>query len=123
MKKILFLFLITFSCSTMADWVEYSTMSNGDIVYFDSDRVEKIGNHINVWNRIRYKTSVMGASSYQSLLTIDCSQNSETIRQSTFFSDKEWTTPAMATNNKKKPEKPIKANSASERLAAILCKE
>lgn len=107
----------------MAEWVEYSTRANGDVFYFDNGRVQKNGNQISVWNRVRYKTSVMGASSHQSFLRLDCSEHSETTLQSTFYSDKEWATPAMATNTKEKPKKNIKANSAMEELANILCKE
>ncbi len=63
----------------------------------------------------------MGASSYQSLLKIDCSNKAETTLQSTFYSDKDWNTPAMATNMKEKPKKNINKNSATERLAELLC--
>ena len=121
LKKLLLIFLLTFSCNTMAEWVEYSTRANGDVYFFDKARVQKNGNLVNVWNRIRYKTSVMAASSYQSLIKIDCSEYSETTMQSTFYTDKNWTTPAMATNTREKPKVSIKANSASERLADILC--
>lgn len=107
----------------MAEWVKYSTGANGDVFFYDDARVQKSGDLVNVWNRIRYKTSVMGASSYQSLLEIDCPENSETILQRTFYSDKNWTTPAMATDTRKKPGVSIKANSATQRLADILCQQ
>ena len=107
----------------MAAWVEFSIRSNGDIFYFDDARVEKNDKKISVWTRVLYKTSVMGASSYQSFLKIDCLEKSEITSQSTFFSNKDWTTPAMATNTKAKPEKNIKAYSATEQLAHILCKD
>ncbi len=123
MKLILFIFLLSFPSHAMAEWIEYSTQPNGDVFFFDDARVEKNGNHIRVWNRVRYKTSLMGAASYQSFLKIDCSQFSQTTLQSTFFSDKDWTVPAMATNTKPKPQKPILANSALARLANIVCKE
>ena len=123
MKQILLIFLLAFSNNSMAEWVEYLTRTNGDAFFFDSARVQKNGNHISVWNRVRYKTSLMGASSYQSFLKIDCAEYSETTLQSTFYSDKDWTIPAMATNTKEKPKISINANSATERLANILCKE
>ena len=123
MKKLLLIFLLTFSCNTMAEWVEYSTRPNGDVFFFDNARVQKNGNLIEVWNRVRYKTSVMAASSYQSFIRIDCAEYSETTLQSTFYTDKNWTTPAMATNTKAKPKVDITANSATEQLANILCKE
>ena len=106
----------------MADWVEYSTGANGDVFYFDDARVQKNDTLVNVWNRIRYKSSVMGASSYQSLIEIDCSEYSETTLQSTFYTDKNWNTPAMATNTRKKPTVKITANSATQNLADILCR-
>ena len=123
MKTLLLILLLTFSCNTMAEWVEYSTMANGDVFFFDNARVKMNGTLITVWNRVRYKTSVMGASSYQSFMRIDCSEYSETTLQSTFYIDKNWTTPAMATDTKEKPKVNIKANSATEVLANILCEK
>ena len=107
----------------MAGWIEYSTRANGDVYFFDDARVQQNGNLVKVWNRIRYKTSVMAASSYQSFIEIDCSEYSETTLQRTFYTDKNWTTPAMATDTIKKPKVAIIANSATQRLADILCKE
>ena len=123
MKKLLLLLLLTLSCNAMAAWVEYSTLANGDVYFYDDARVQTNGNLVNVWHRIRYKTSIMGASSYQGLVKIDCSEHSETTLQRTFYSDKNWTMPAMATDMKQKPTMPIAANSATERLASILCQE
>jgi hypothetical protein len=121
LKTLLFPPLLALSCNTMAAWVEYSTGPNGDVFYFDDARVQINGNLVSVWNRIRYKTSVMGASSYQSFMSIDCSEHSETTLQSTFYTDKNWTNPAMATNTKKKPTVSIDENSATQRLAYTLC--
>ena len=121
MKILLLIPLLTLSISAMAEWIEYSTGANGDVFYFDDARVHRDGNVVNVWSRIRYKTSVMGASSFQSQMDIDCSESSETTLQSTFFSDRNWTTPAMATNTRKKPKVYFDENSATHRLAEILC--
>ena len=121
MKQLLPIFLLTFSCNVMAEWVEYTTRSNGVVYYYDDSRVEINGNQISVWSRIRFKTSVMAASSYESFLRLDCSENSETILQSTFYSDKNWNKPSMATNTNAKPKKYIKANSATRQLINILC--
>jgi len=121
MRQILFILLLTFSNNSIAEWIEYSTRTNGDVYFFDDTRVHNSANQIKVWNRVRYKTSIMGASSYQSLLKIDCSNQAETTLQSTFYSDKDWNTPAMATNMKEKPKKNINKNSATERLAELLC--
>ncbi|MBX2869864.1 MAG: hypothetical protein KTR18_14390 [Acidiferrobacterales bacterium] len=123
MKLTLFILLITFSNYSIAEWVEYSTRSNGNVFYFDDTRLQKDGNRISVWNRVRYKTSVMGASSYQSYLQIDCSALTETTLQNTFYSDTDWSTPAMATNTKAKPKKKIDKNSATEQLANVVCQE
>ena len=101
----------------------YSKRTNGDVYFYDNARVQKQGNLVTLWSRIRYKTSVMGASSYQSFIEIDCSEYSETTLQRTFYSDKNWTIRAMATDMTKKPKVTINANSASERLADILCKQ
>ena len=121
LKQLLFIALLIFSSHSMAEWVEYVTKENGDVFYFDDARVKKDAERIIVWNRVRYKTSVMAASSYQSLIKIDCSEYSKTILQSTFYTDKDWTSPAMATNTKEKPKEYIEANSAAEQLANILC--
>jgi hypothetical protein len=107
----------------MAAWVEYLTAPNGDVFFYDSARVQRQDGIVTAWSRIRYKTSVMAASSYQRLVRIDCSAYTATTLQSTFYIDKDWTTPAMATDTKEKPKKDIAANSATERLANILCKD
>ncbi len=121
MRQIFFIFLLTFSNNSIAEWVEYSTRANGDVYFFDNTRVQMSANQVKVWNRIRYKTSIMGASSYQSLLKIECSNQAETTLQSTFYSDKDWSKPAMATNMQEKPKKHINKNSATKRLAELLC--
>jgi len=107
----------------MAEWIEYSTRSNGDVYFYDNARVEKKGDHISVWTRVRYKRSVMASSSYQSFLRLDCSENSEAVLQSTFYTDSDWNKKAMATNTNAKPEEVIKPNSATEQLVKILCKD
>ena len=123
MKLILFMCLLMSPSHAMAAWVEYSSGANGDVFFFDDDRVERDGNHIRVWNRVRYKTSLMGAFSYQSFLKIDCSGFSQITLQSTFYSDSNWKIPAMATNTWESPEKPINADSALARLVNRLCKK
>ena len=121
MRQILFILLLAFSNDSIAAWVEYSTRANGDVFFFDDTRVQKNENQIKVWNRILFKTSIMGASSHQSLLKIDCANQTETTLQSTFYSDKDWSKPAMATNMKEKPKKSINHNSATKLLAELLC--
>lgn len=123
MKQILSILLLTFSCSVFAEWVEFSTRTNGDVHFFDDARVVEEGIEIRVWTRIRYKTSVMAASSFQSLIMLDCSENTETVLQSTFFTDKHWAKPAMATNTNAKPKKYVEQNSATAQLMIILCKD
>ena len=111
------------SQETGSVWIEFSTKPNGDVFFFDNTRVEKNGSQISVWVRIRYKTSIMAASSYQNHTELDCSEHSETILQDTFYTDKDWTKPAMATNTNAKPKKTVQKNSASEQLISILCKD
>ncbi len=123
MKLFLIVFLLTFSGSVMAQWVEYSTRSNGDVYFYDETRIVKHGSQLTVWTRVRYATSIMAASSYQSLLKINCSENSETVLQSTFFTDKEWAKPAMATNTNVKQTVIVAEHSATEQLIRILCEQ
>jgi len=123
MKKLVLIFLLACTFSVQAEWVEFSTKPNGDVFFFENTRVEKNGNKISVWPRARYKTSIMAASSYQSLLRLDCSENSETVLQSTFFTDKDWAKPAMATNTNAKPKTVVAKNSATEQLIGILCND
>ena len=103
------------------EWRVYSEEANGDVYFFDASRIEETADTHRVWTRIQYKTSVMGASSYQSRLEIDCSERTEKTLQRTFFSDRRWETPAMSTDKKEKPKRPIAAGSAAERLLEILC--
>jgi len=123
MKKLVLIFPLACTFSVQAEWVEFSTKSNGDVFYFDNTRVENNGNEISVWIRVRYKTSIMAASSYQSLLRLDCSENSETVLQSTYFTDKDWAKPAMETNTNAKPKTVVAQNSATEQLIGILCND
>ena len=123
MKQSFAIFLLFFPITVQADWIEFSTSSNGDVFYFDDARVDKYDREIQVWTRVRFKTSVMAASSYQSLLKLDCAENSETVLQSTFFTDKHWAKPAMATNTNAKPKTLVAENSATGQLIAILCKD
>lgn len=102
-------------------WRSYSQESNGDVYFFDTSRVERTESLQRVWSRVRYKTSVMGAASYQSLLEIDCSERTERILQNTFFSDRHWQDPAMNTDMTSKPKRQIPKGSATERLSGILC--
>ena len=99
----------------------YTQGSNGDVHFYDPGRVEKIDALRRVWNGVRYKTSVMGASSFLSLLEIDCSERTEKVLQSTFFTDKHWKKPAMSTDTREKPKRQISVGSATERLTEILC--
>lgn len=115
------LLIASTSAASDGDWRVYSEEANGNVHFFDTSRMDKTGDVHTVWNRVRYKTSVMAASSYQSLLEIDCSERTERTLQRTFFSDKEWEKPAMSTDSKKKRKRPIAKGSASERLFEILC--
>ena len=103
------------------EWVMYTEESNGDTYFYDASRVEKTAALRRVWNGIRYKRSVMGASSYLTLLEIDCSERTERVLESTFFTDKDWKKPAMMTNTTEKPKRQIAADSPTERLSEILC--
>lgn len=123
MKPLLPLLLFAFSSSAMAEWLVFSTRPNGDVYFYDSSRIEKNGEEISVWTRIRYKTSVMAASSYQNRLRLDCAENSKTVLQSTFYTDKHWAKPAMATNINAKPTQYVKEDSAYAELIRKLCKE
>jgi len=121
MKQILFILLLVFSNDSIAAWVEYSTRENGDIYFYDDSRVLKEDHQLKLWHRILYKTSIMGASSHQSLLKIDCINHTEATLQSTFYSDKYWSKAAMATNMNATPIKSIKKDSATKLLSDILC--
>ncbi|MEM7224116.1 MAG: surface-adhesin E family protein [Pseudomonadota bacterium] len=132
-KTMLAVFLICSAASTVTtseasaagagegEWVIYAEPLNGDVYLYDTSRVEKIDRLRRVWSGIRYKTSVMGASSYLSLLEIDCSERTEKTLQSTFFTDKHWKKPAMGTDTSEKPKRQIVVGSATERLTEVLC--
>jgi len=121
MKHMLPVLLLSFPVSATAQWVEFSIRSNGDVHFYDDARVTTNGEHIDVWTRVRYGTSVMAASSYQSLLRLDCSEPSEIILRNTYFTDDNWTEPAMAPDENPKPKTRVQADSASGKLVASLC--
>ena len=103
------------------DWRTYSEEPNGDVHFYDSSRVVQTGSTQQVWSRVRYKTSVMGAPSYQSLLEINCSERTARILQNTFFSDRHWKKPAMMTDKTPKQKRQIVKGSAADRLSKIVC--
>ena len=109
------------SAADEGEWRVYSREANGDVYFFDTSRVKKSSELRTVWTRIRYKRTVMAAASYQSLLEFDCSERTARVLQRTFFSDKHWEKPAMSTDMKAKPERPIEEGSATERLSEIVC--
>ncbi len=102
-------------------WVTYATEANGDVHVYDPSRVEETGTLRRVWTGIRYKTSVMGASSFLSLVEIDCSERTEKTLQSTFFTDKHWERPAMKTDTSETSKREIEAGSTRDNLAEIVC--
>ena len=79
-------------------WVMYAEKATGDLYFYDPSRVERIDTLRHVWDGVRYKTSVMGASSFLSLLEINCSERTQRILQSTFFTDEHWENAAMKTD-------------------------
>lgn len=113
--------LLALSCTASAEWVEYSTQPNGDTHLYDDERIDRSDAHVDVWTRIRYKTSVMAASSYEGLVRLDCAQRTETVLQHTFFIDRKWARPAMATNTTVKASQSIKGGSAAEVLIELVC--
>ncbi len=104
-----------------SEWVIYAQEANGDLYFYDPSRVEGTDTLRQVWSGVRYKTSVMGASSFLSLLEIDCSARTERTLQSTFFTDEHWERAAMKTDMTEKPKKQIAAGSTTEQLTEILC--
>ena len=121
MKKLLLMLLLVGPNYAKAEWLEYSVRVNGDVYFYDSVKIRKRGALLNVWNRIQYKSSVMGARSYQSLMQIDCSNYTKQILQNTFYTDSNWTTPAIATDTQEKPKVYIKTDTATHQLVGILC--
>ncbi len=99
----------------------YAQEANGDAHFYDPSRVEEIDSLRRVWNGVRYKTSVMGAASFLSLLEIDCTERTEKMLQSTFFTDRNWEKPAMATDMAEKPKRQIEVGSVTEQLTEVLC--
>ena len=104
-------------------WIKYAEQANGDVIFYDQSRVKSLGTLRHVWNGVRYKTSVMGASSFLSLLEIDCRKRTEKILESTFFTDKNWEKAAMQKDMAAKKKTQITVGSATERLAEKVCIE
>ncbi|MEM7745780.1 MAG: surface-adhesin E family protein [Pseudomonadota bacterium] len=102
-------------------WQIYSEEANGDVYFFDASQLNPKSRLHGVWTRTQYKTSVMGASSYQSFVELDCADRTVRTLQRTFFSDKHWEKPAMSTDMTAKPKRAIRKGSATERLYDILC--
>ncbi|QJF52600.1 hypothetical protein G3256_16190 [Roseobacter ponti] len=104
-----------------SDWVIYAEAANGDLHFYDPSRVERVDMVRRVWTRVRYKTSVMGASGFRSLLEIDCAGGTGKALQSTFFTDRNWEKPAMKTDTSEKQKRRIVPGSATGRLTEVVC--
>lgn len=122
MRPALIVLFCTFPFSANADWIEYKTLENGDVYFYDPSQVVMDGNALRVLNRIRYRTSVMGAKSFESEIKLDCAGRTHALMSSTFFNDGNWQTPAMASNTREQPAKEIEDGSVADALATILCK-
>lgn len=121
MRSVLTILLCMIPFTASAEWTQYKVMENGDEHYFDPTQVETEGNIVRVLSRVRYRTSVMGAKSYESEIKLNCLERTQSSVRSTFFNDENWKTPAMATNTREQPPVGIKAGSAVDSLAEILC--
>lgn len=106
-----------------SEWVNYAKLANGDLYFYDQSRVEESDTLRRVWNGIQYKTSLMGAFSFSSLLEIECSDRTEKTLQRTFYSDKNWENAAMQTDTSVSKNSKIEAGSTTERLADIVCEQ
>ena len=114
--------LLFFSTEALPDWIEFQAMPNGNIHFYSKESIKKKNNNIfEVTSRIRYKTSLMGAFSYQRTLRIDCLTFSETTLRNIFFRDKNWSKPTMKPDTTEKLKTAIIPASATEKLAIILC--
>jgi hypothetical protein len=103
------------------EWVMYAQDANGDVHFYDPSQVEKIGMQRRVLHGVRYRTSVMGASSFSSLMEIDCFEWTEKALQRTYFIDEHWLKAAMKTDTTEKPKRSIVAGSSKAQLAEIVC--
>ncbi len=68
-----------------AHWSVYFEKPNGDTYFFQEASSRADRGLMQVWRRIQFGASVMGAYSYQDLVEIDCSGGQEKILQVTFF--------------------------------------
>jgi hypothetical protein len=102
-------------------WILYFEKPNGDRHFFHEKSLNTGPDVIQVWNRIQFNTSVMGAYSYQNYVEIDCVGGQERILEVTFFSDRNWSRPAMATDTQEKPPQRIQPSDPIASLFKILC--
>ena len=105
-----------------AHWSVYFEKPNGDTYFFQEASSRADRGLMQVWRRIQFGASVMGAYSYQDLVEIDCSGGQEKILQVTFFSDRTWRKPAMATDTHEKPARDIQPGDPTEALFKRLCR-
>lgn len=109
------------TCNGESAWLKYAEAANGDLFFYDPSRLEGINPLRQVCTGVRYKTSIMGASSLLSLLEIDCAERTEKVLQSTFFTDENWKKAAMKTDMTETPKKRIAVGSTTESLVEIIC--
>lgn len=102
-------------------WVLYFEKPNGDRYFFHEKSLKTGSDFIQVWNRIQFNASVMGAYSYQNYVEIDCVGGQERTLEATFFSDRNWGRPAMATDTQEKLAQKIQPSDPIASLFKTLC--
>ncbi|MDC6466886.1 hypothetical protein PQZ50_01675 [Methylophilaceae bacterium] len=73
MKKIFLIFVLLFSLPSYAKWIKVGQSNNGDIFYFDIEKVKKHGEYIYIeYLSDLLKPDIDGYLSYKSYMQIDC---------------------------------------------------
>jgi|APSaa5957512493_1039668.scaffolds.fasta_scaffold85550_1 hypothetical protein len=73
MKKIFLIFVLLFSLPSYAEWLKVGKSNNGDIYYFDYEKVKKHGEYIYIeYLSDLLKPDIDGYLSYKSYMQIDC---------------------------------------------------
>ena len=91
MRKILIIIIMPLCSFASASWEKYGENSFGDQFWYDSENIERDGESVLVWQRIRYgKVTSYGDKSSLFLYRLDCQKNVSQYIKNIYYTDLNW---------------------------------
>lgn len=122
MKKIL-IFLISFSSSAFAEWVQFGYTDSGNQFYFDSINIKKNYPYIKVWVFSKYANplTALGEMSSTSLQEFNCKNDEFRMAYISYYKDRDGKSVPLHSESKQDNFRPIIPGSISDLLLKKVC--